>query len=88
MRTGSTATIATIWARALIIEEEPVMTLVTMTRTIAFAAAQDFGNKRMRAGGRRCWSLGDYRAACAEFERLAALINPREEGENDETHGP
>jgi hypothetical protein len=49
-----------------------------MTRPIAYAAARDLGNKRMRAAKRRVWSLGDYRAACAEFERLVALISNEE----------
>jgi hypothetical protein len=28
----------------------------------------------MRAGGRKVWSMGDYRKACEEFARLQQLI--------------
>lgn len=41
-----------------------------MTYKLAMAAAQDAGNRAMRAGGRKVWSAGDYRKACKEFERL------------------
>lgn len=41
-----------------------------MTHKIAFAAAQDAGNRAMKKGGRKVWSAGDYRKACQEFERL------------------
>ena len=44
--------------------------MLTMTYKLAFAAAQDAGNRAMRVGGRKVWSAGDYRKACEEFERL------------------
>lgn len=46
------------------------MALNLMTYKIAFAAAQDAGNRAMKDGKRTTWSVGDYRKACAEFERL------------------
>ncbi len=44
-----------------------------MTRAIAFAAAKDAGNRAMRSGGRKIWSVGDYRKACTELERLLKI---------------
>jgi hypothetical protein len=53
-----------------------------MTYKVAFAAAGDCGNRAMRAGGRKVWSVGDYRKACEEFERLwPAKTNPQTEPE-------
>jgi hypothetical protein len=48
----------------------PADRLPLLTRDIAWAAARDAGNARMRAGSRRAWSRGDYNAAVAEFNRL------------------
>ena len=44
--------------------------VMQMTRQTAYAAAKDTGNRAMKAGGRKTWSVDDYRRACAEFERL------------------
>lgn len=46
---------------------------MTFTATMIRAAAQDAGNRSMRAAGRTAWNDDDWNAACAEFERLAAL---------------
>ena len=48
--------------------------MTTMTHKIAMAAAQDYGNRLMKKGGRKTWSAGDYRRACAELARLLKLI--------------
>jgi hypothetical protein len=53
-----------------------------MTYKIAMAAAQDAGNRAMRAGGRKVWSAGDYRKACDELERLLALVPAPHAGPN------
>jgi hypothetical protein len=45
-----------------------------MTYAIAMAAARDAGNRAMWAGNRTVWSVGDYRKACVELERLLKLI--------------
>jgi hypothetical protein len=44
--------------------------MMTLTKAIAFAAAKDAGNRHMRKFHRTSWNASDYRAACAEFERL------------------
>ena len=41
-----------------------------MTQQIARAAAQDAGNRSMRAAGRSKWNRADYNSAVAEFNRL------------------
>lgn len=43
---------------------------VKMTYSIAMAAAQDAGNRSMRAGGRTKWAVQDWNIACQTFERL------------------
>ncbi len=50
--------------------------MAPMTYKIAMAAAHDFGNKLMKQGGRKVWSVGDYRRACAELDRLLKLVPP------------
>ena len=37
---------------------------------IAHAAATDAGNRNMKAHGRNVWSVDDWNAMCAEFNRL------------------
>jgi hypothetical protein len=49
-------------------------TEMNMTRNVAYAAAVDFANKRMRKAGRKAWSVGDYRAACEKFAELMKLV--------------
>jgi hypothetical protein len=49
---------------------------MNMTRNMAYAAAMDFANKRMRKAGRNAWSIGDYRAACEKFAELMKLVQP------------
>lgn len=44
-----------------------------LTRKLIFAAAQDAGNRAMRAGGRTVWSTSDFAVAVTEFERLNAI---------------
>jgi len=47
---------------------------------LARAAAQDVGNRSMRAGGRAAWNREDWLAACREFNRLdlkAAFDKPK-----------
>ncbi len=44
--------------------------LIKITYALAHAAARDAGNRSMRKAGRAAWSVDDYNAACAEFERL------------------
>ncbi len=46
------------------------MTLIKLTRELAFAASLDQGNRVMRAAGRKQWSKSDQLAASAEFKRL------------------
>lgn len=41
-----------------------------LTREIAWSAAVDVANARMRAAGRTSWTRKDYDAACHEFNRL------------------
>jgi hypothetical protein len=43
---------------------------ITMTYSLAMAAARDAGNRSMRKAGRTAWAVADYNVACAEFERL------------------
>lgn len=47
---------------------------MTLTYSIAMAAARDAGNRAMRAAGRTVWSRADYNAMAAEFARLAPSI--------------
>jgi hypothetical protein len=47
---------------------------MTLSYKLAMAAAQDYGNRLMKRGGRKAWSVGDYRRACAELERLLKLV--------------
>jgi len=54
-----------------------------MTDTIARAAATDAGNRAMRAGGRTAWSVDDYDAAAAEYQRLAQLREREEADDKD-----
>lgn len=37
---------------------------------LAYAAAKDAANRRMRDAGRTIWDAEDYAAAVAEFKRL------------------
>ena len=46
------------------------MTRPILTYDLAMAAAQDAGNRSMRAGGRVDWNDDDWNAMCAEFDRL------------------
>jgi hypothetical protein len=46
---------------------------IELTRKLAWAAATDAGNRRMREAGRTKWSQGDYNAAVREFNRLWPL---------------
>lgn len=46
------------------------MSTPTMTRDLAWAAAQDAANVQMRAAGRSKWSPEDYALAVREFDRL------------------
>lgn len=41
-----------------------------MTYHMAYAAAQDAANRRMRAAGRSVWNKADYNFAAKEFDRL------------------
>lgn len=43
----------------------------TLTPAMIRAAAQDAGNRSMRAAGRSKWSKVDWNAAAAEFARLS-----------------
>ncbi len=45
-----------------------------LTYKIAMAAAQDTGNRSMRAAGRKVWSDEDHGAAVTEFNRLRPFI--------------
>lgn len=49
--------------------------MLTLTHPLAMAAAQDAGDRAMRAAGRSAWNVGDWNAACDAFARL----NPRED---------
>jgi hypothetical protein len=51
-----------------------------ITYEIAMAAGRDAGNRSMKAAGRAKWNEEDWDAACAETERLAALITCRGPG--------
>ena len=42
----------------------------TITYQIAMAAAQDAGNRHMRAAGRTKWDEEDWNHACETFKRL------------------
>lgn len=44
--------------------------MLTLTKEIAFAAAQDAGNRHMRQHGRTSWNEDDYDVACDEYNRL------------------
>lgn len=44
--------------------------VITLTRDLAWAAATDAGNRRMRKAGRTAWSEEDYGVATREFDRL------------------
>lgn len=46
-----------------------------LTPTIIHAASTDAGNRSMRAGGRKTWSLDDRNAAVAESERLYRIFD-------------
>lgn len=48
--------------------------MARMTYKIAMAAGRDAGNRSMKAAGRTKWNKKDWSAACAETERLMALI--------------
>ena len=50
--------------------EVTTMARPTMTREIAWAAAQDEANRSMRKAGRKAWSRDDYNAAVETFDRL------------------
>jgi len=41
-----------------------------LTRELAWAAAQDAGNRAMRKAGRHAWNRDDYNIAAREFDRL------------------
>lgn len=41
-----------------------------LTRQLAWAAATDAANDRMRKAGRSTWTKGDYNTACRVFARL------------------
>jgi hypothetical protein len=41
-----------------------------LTYKFAMAAAQDAGNRAMRAAGRHAWARADFDVACATFDRL------------------
>jgi hypothetical protein len=41
-----------------------------LTYEVVHAAATDAANRHMRAAGRSTWTVDDYNAALAEFERL------------------
>jgi hypothetical protein len=41
-----------------------------LTEDLARAAAQDAGNRSMRAGGRTKWNHEDFNVAVEEFNRL------------------
>jgi hypothetical protein len=43
---------------------------IEITYKLAMAAAQDVGNRSMRAGGRSKWAVKDWKVACETFERL------------------
>ena len=53
--------------------------LIRMTYGIAMAAAQDAGNRSMRAGGRTKWAVKDWNVACRTFERLYGDVRQRVE---------
>ena len=54
------------------------MTRPTLTYDLAMAAAQDVGNRAMRAGGRVVWNDDDWNAAADELDRLMSLPEPEE----------
>lgn len=43
---------------------------ITMTYNLAWAAATDAANRRMRKHGRTNWSRGDYNFAVRKFDRI------------------
>jgi hypothetical protein len=48
-----------------------------MTYALAMAAAQDAGNRHMRAAGRSKWAVADWNHACETFTRLWPQGAPR-----------
>ena len=46
--------------------------MVAKTYKLLMAAAQDAGNRHMRAAGRSVWDESDFEFAAAEFARLSA----------------
>lgn len=44
--------------------------MMTVNRQIAWAAATDAGNRSMKAGKRKAWSIEDRNVAASTFERL------------------
>jgi len=47
--------------------------MIKLTRNLAWAAAMDAANARMRKSGRKAWDLDDYNSAVATFDRLWPL---------------
>lgn len=51
----------------------PKQTGITLTPALAFAAACDAANARMRKAGRTKWNRADYNAAARTQNRLVAV---------------
>lgn len=47
--------------------------MTQLTESVIRAAAQDAGNRSMRAANRTAWDEDDWNAAAAEYERLINL---------------
>jgi hypothetical protein len=54
--------------------------MLKMTMEIAWAAAQDAGNRNMKTNGREKWDQSDFIAAGCIFDKLWPLPEPKKEG--------